>query len=90
MATITGVVWGRPLTWGTAATLHTAFSAKTGDEQLMIKCDFLCYVRWGDDVKVEGTIRTKGKRITDYRVRGRYIEASMVENTTLGLTFEHP
>jgi hypothetical protein len=85
-----GVVWGRPLTWGTATSLHTAFTMKTGDGELLVKCDFLCYLRWGDDVKVEGSFRTKERMITDYKIRGRYLHATSVENSSLGLTFEHP
>jgi hypothetical protein len=63
---------------------------KTGDGELLVKCDYLCYVRWGDDVKVEGTFRTKARMITDYRIGGEYLHASKVENGTLNLSFEHP
>ena len=90
MPEYTGVVWGRPLTWGTATSLHTAFALKVGESQFMVKCDFLCYVRWGDDVKVQASSRTKERRITDYRIRGKYLHATSVEDTTLGLTFQHP
>lgn len=90
MPNISGVVWGRPLTWGTAAGLHTAFVVKAGDKQIMVKCDFLCYVRWGDDVKVQGSFRTKEGRIADYRIRGKYLHATSVESPGLGLVFQHP
>jgi hypothetical protein len=90
MPTFAGVVWGRPLTWGTATSLHTAFVIKTGDGELFVKCDFLCYVRWGDDVKVNGSFRTRARRITDFKIEGEYFHATSVENSGLELTFEHP
>ncbi len=90
MTAFSGIVWGRPLTWGTATSLHTAFVIKAGEEDILVKCDFMCYVRWGDDVRVQGSMRTKERRITDYRVKGRYLHAITVENATLGLTFDHP
>ena len=90
MPELSGIVWGRPLTWGTATSLHTAFVVKTPDSEFFVKCDYLCYVRWGDDVKVDGSFRTKGPRITDHRIKGEYFQADSVENSSLGLTFEHP
>jgi len=83
-------VWGRPLTWGTATSLHTAFTIKSASDRLLVKCDFLCYVRWGDDVKVEGSVRDREGRISDYKIRGKHIHASSVEDLTLGVAFERP
>jgi hypothetical protein len=90
MPKFAAVVWGRPLTWGTATSLHTAFVVKTGDGEVFVKCDYLCYVRWGDDVKISGSFRAKPPRITDFKIGGKYFHATSVENSSLGVTFEHP
>ncbi len=90
MDELRGIVWGRPLTWGTATGLHTAFTVKSGDDQVLVKCDFLCYVRWGDDVVATGSLKEREGRISDYRIRGRYFQADMIEDSVLGVVFERP
>jgi hypothetical protein len=85
-----GVVLSSPLTWGTVGTLHTFFTIKSGDGEVVVKCDFLCYVRVNDDVLVEGEFRENPPKISSYRIEGKYFEAKAVENKTLNLKFKKP
>jgi hypothetical protein len=85
--TLSGIVSRDPLTWSTKETMHSFFTLKTEKEEIPVNCDFLCYVRQGDRVDVEGEIKKEQPINANYGLQGRYLYAHGILDKTLELRF---